>query len=172
MNISPHFSFSPNTLSVRLLQPLAWFLGVLCMSDQPACGHVTKAFATGCIGSNLDCPSARGICVHICLTVDGEETDPRRISPLNALELMSIILQEDSDAAFHTTARNESCVNCYLKMDGISLIGLSLVNNGVLFKLKVLHAEKQRRIINFFTFRNCLAALGFLKLRMSLSSLS
>lgn len=67
---------------IWLLEPLSWFLGVLGASDQPACGHVTEAFATGCIGSNLGCPSARDICPHICLTVDGKGTDPRRTSPL------------------------------------------------------------------------------------------
>lgn len=113
--ISPQFSYSPNTLSIWLLEPLAWFLGVLCMSDQPACGHVTNAFATGCIGSNLDCPSARGICPHICLTVDGKGTDPRRTSPLNALALMSIILLHDGDTAFHTTARTEKLCKLLLK---------------------------------------------------------
>lgn len=74
---------------------------------------------------------------------------------------MSIILQEDSDAAFHTTARNESCVNCYLKMDGISLIGLSLVNNGALFKLKVLHAEKTKENNQFLHFQKLSGRFGF-----------
>lgn len=92
-----------------------YFFGILCMSDQPACGHVTNAFATGCIGSNLDCPSACGICLHICLTVDGKGTDPRRTSPLNALALMSIILQHDSNAAIRTTARTEKLFELLLK---------------------------------------------------------
>lgn len=70
-------------------------------------GHVTKAVATGCIGSTLDCPAARGICPHICLTVDGKGTDPRRSSPLNALALLSMTPQQDSNPAFHATASTE-----------------------------------------------------------------
>lgn len=77
-----------------------------------SCDHRIR---TGCIGSNLNCPSACGICLHICLTVDGKGTDPRRACPLNALALMSIILQHDSDAAFHTTARTERLRKLLLK---------------------------------------------------------
>lgn len=62
---------------------------VLCLLDQPVlwlCGWLGP---TGCSGSGLGCPSAPGICPYICFTVDSQETDPRRASPLNAQALMS-----------------------------------------------------------------------------------
>lgn len=143
MNVLPLFFFFPNFLSIWLLEPLARFLGVLCMLNQPACGHVTNAFATGCIGSNRDCPSACGICPHICVTVDGKGTDPRRASPLNALALMSIILQHDGEAVFHTTVRTEKMCKPHLKAGlFFFLIGLLLVNIGPLFKTLVFHSDK------------------------------
>lgn len=62
---------------------------VLCLSNQPVLWLCDWLGPTGCSGSSLFCPSAPGICPRICFTVDGQGTDPRRASPLNALALMS-----------------------------------------------------------------------------------
>lgn len=55
--------------SARLTQPVLW-----------SCGWLSP---TGC--SSRGCPSAPGICPHICLTADSPGTDPRRGSPLKKI---------------------------------------------------------------------------------------
>lgn len=122
--------YRPHILNIWLLEQLSWFLGVLGKSDQPACGHVTEAVATGCIGSNLDCTSAHDICPHICLTVDDKGTDPRRTSPLTTTTYFPVMQRLSRD-----------CVNGWLKMDSISLIWLSLINKEAHLKPRVLHTQ-------------------------------
>lgn len=91
-NPLPQHPRPPNILNIWLTVSQTGDMAsqcVLCLSDQPVlwlCGWLGP---TGCSGSSLGCPSAPGICPHICFTVDGQGTDPRRASPLTALALMS-----------------------------------------------------------------------------------